>query len=170
MPVHTRGVPVCLPACVYHAPSPSLRTADWIMHYSEFNIRCYMEVNWSYQSSGTFICGRLWKSFLKGKAVFGNQEWLAGEIGCGNYNYHFFIFRALPHSDDISIISLMLGINYYLSSGGCWWNAHSLWVRIYSKLRKSDVSIESNSHVPHVESQKQENMWVPMSCGAIQVW
>ncbi len=69
-----------------------------------------MEVNWSYQSSETFICGRLWESFLKGKAVFENQEWLAGEIGCGNSNYYFFIFQALPHSDDISIISRMLGI------------------------------------------------------------
>lgn len=35
---------------------------------------------------------------------------MAGEIGCGNYNYYFFIFQALPHSDDISIISRMFGV------------------------------------------------------------
>lgn len=48
---------------------------------------------------------------MKGKAAFGSQEWLAGEIGYGNYNYYFFIFfilQALAHSDDISIISHML--------------------------------------------------------------
>lgn len=48
--------------------------------------------------------------FFYGEAVFGNQELLAGEIGCGNSNYYFFIPSALPHSDNISIVSEMLGM------------------------------------------------------------
>lgn len=65
------------------------------------------------------------------KAVFGNQEWLAGEIGCGNYNYYFFIFQALPHSDDISIISLMLGIIilWALEDAGAVHTAHELYIQ-----------------------------------------
>lgn len=95
---------LCRCVC-FHAALPSLSTADWIMHYSEFNITLHggkLELS-------IISDIHMWQTL---GVIFERQSslWLAGEIGCGNSNYYFFIFQALPHSDDISIISLMLGI------------------------------------------------------------
>lgn len=68
-----------------------------------------MEVNWSYQSSQTFVWARRWESFFeKAKPTLRIRiDWL-GKLGVEIKL--IFILQALPHSDDISIISHTLGI------------------------------------------------------------
>lgn len=89
--------------CSVYSQSPI--SANWIMHHSEFNIRCHTQVNWSYQSSKTFLCARICELFLKGK------------IACGNYNYYFLIFPVWSHAD-ISAVSWMQGLIVILAFEG----------------------------------------------------
>lgn len=68
-------------ACVFvHVHAPSLSSADWIMHYSEFNIRHYMEINWGYQSLDI----HMWQTL---RIIFESQSslWKSGVIGWGNW-------------------------------------------------------------------------------------